>query len=371
MSRCFYFSCLLLLSISTMAQPISKDVDRLTYTSPISWRPNTYVCQQPFDEIIIDGIGNENSWGSLVWSDDFVDIRGSLRPMPTHLTQMKMLWDEQYLYILAKLEEPHIWASLKMRDTIVYYDDAFEVFIDPDGDGHNYYEFQVNAFNTLWDLFMLWPYREKQGPNFLSEWDAKGIQHAVHIEGSLNDASDLDAHWTVEIAIPWKAIQEMAPRKSSPKNNDQWRMNFTRVDWSMKIINGAYEKILQDNGQPIPENYATWSPHGTPAMHMPEWWGYVQFSDSKADEPSPRFKAKLDEEIKWALWQLYYQQKEYHEKTGHYAMSIEHFTIPTVKNCSFEPTLFASNFGFHFSAPSCNGKRVWMINEMGLIDYEL
>lgn len=31
-------------------------------------------------------------------------------------------------------------------------DNDFEVFLDPDGDNHNYYEIEINAHNTVWDL---------------------------------------------------------------------------------------------------------------------------------------------------------------------------------------------------------------------------
>ena len=348
-------------------QSVERDTMKLNYISPIPWQPNTYVCQQPIDEIVIDGLDHEMSWKSTKWSDDFVDIEGISKSSPRHKTKVKMLWDKDYFYILTVLEEPHIWATLTKRDTVVYLDHAFEVFIDPDGDAHNYYEFQVNALNTIWDLFMLWPYREKLGPNYLTQWDAAGIKHAVHIEGSLNDATDTDSQWSVEMAIPWTAIQEMAPRRMAPRDSDQWRMNFARVDWQMEVVEGVYKKRLQNNGQPKPERYATWSPHGIPAMHMPEWWGYVQFSDSSVDEGIPAFKVKTSEEVKWALWQLYYQQKDVYEKMGRYGKDMESFTIPECKTCLFEPSLAANEFGYQFSAPSCDGKTVWLINETGKI----
>ena len=371
MTRYIILFLSLLISVLCSAQSIRQENVRLTYEPPILWQPNTYVCQQAVDEISIDGVDIESSWRDAEWSDYFVDLEGVESEEPAPKSRLKMLWDKENLYLFVKLEETHIWATHLQRDTLVYQDDAFEVFIDPDGDAHNYYEFQVNAFNTLWDLFLLWPYRERRGSNYLTHWDASGIQHAVHIEGTLNNATDLDAYWTVEMAIPWIAVQEMAPKRKAPQHNDQWRINFARVDWSMKIINGSYEKSLLDNGQPVSEDYSVWSPHGTYAMHMPEWWGYVQFSDSKVDELAPKFKVKPDEEIKWALWQLYYQQKEFYEKTGRYAKSIEQFTVPSIEACSFEPNISVVEYGFQLSAPACNGKGVWVINERGLIDYEL
>jgi len=71
-----------------------------------------------------------------------------------------MLWDDTYFYVAAQLEEPDVWATLTQRDTVIFYDNDFEVFIDPDGDTHNYYELEVNAFGTLWDLMLLTPYRD-------------------------------------------------------------------------------------------------------------------------------------------------------------------------------------------------------------------
>lgn len=64
-----------------------------------------------------------------------------------------MLWDETYFYIYAEMEEPHVWGTLKERDTVIFYNNDFEVFIDATGDTHNYYELEVNALNTAWDLF--------------------------------------------------------------------------------------------------------------------------------------------------------------------------------------------------------------------------
>ena len=40
----------------------------------------------------------------------------------------------------ALLEEPKPWASLTLHDSVIFKDNDFEIFIDPDGDNHNYYE---------------------------------------------------------------------------------------------------------------------------------------------------------------------------------------------------------------------------------------
>ena len=345
-------------------QPIAKG---LKYRSPIPFAPKTYVCQQPIDSMTIDGLDNERSWQNLEWSSDFVDIEGQLKPLPSLRTNLKMLWDDKYFYFFAKMEEPHIWAKLTERDAVIYQDDDFEIFIDPDGDAHNYYEFEINALNTIWDLFMMWPYRQQRAPNYLFNWNVEEVKHAVHIEGSINDPADTDEYWTVEMAIPWSALKEMAPHAKPPKANDQWRINFSRVDWAMEHTTGTYEKVKDEKGNNIPENNWVWSPQGAIAMHMPEMWGYVQFSNSPVSEEAPTFNHKQDEKIKWALWQLYYQQTEYHQSNGKYLDDISRFNIPKVEGCRWGPELYAGKYGFQFSNPSCNRNRVWVINEMGKI----
>ena len=71
-----------------------------------------------------------------------------------------MLWDDTYLYVGALLEEPHVWATLTQHDSVIFHDNDFEVFIDPDGDNHEYCEIEINALNTEWDLFLNKPYRD-------------------------------------------------------------------------------------------------------------------------------------------------------------------------------------------------------------------
>ena len=87
--------------------------------------PRKYITYKAIDALNIDGLGNEVSWQKAPWSDTFIDIEG--KKAPTYKTQMKMLWDETFLYFFAKLEEPHVWATLKKRDTIVFYNNDFEI----------------------------------------------------------------------------------------------------------------------------------------------------------------------------------------------------------------------------------------------------
>jgi hypothetical protein len=133
-------------------------ISNVSAQSVLEIRPNTYTAYKTQDSITIDGISNEVAWNSVEWSSDFVDIQGG--ESPKYQTNIKMLWDETYFYILAKIEEPHVWADISQHDAIIFHNNDFEVFVDPDGDTHNYYELEINALNTVWDLFITKPYRE-------------------------------------------------------------------------------------------------------------------------------------------------------------------------------------------------------------------
>lgn len=221
----------------------------------------------------IDGRLDDEAWAAAPWTSDFVDIEGSIRPLPRFRTRAKIVWDETRLYIGAELEEPHVWGTLTERDAVIFHDDDFEVFLDPDPETPGYYELEVNALGTVWDLYLTRPYREGGQP--VDAWDINGLMHAIQVDGSLNDPSDLDRGWTVELSIPWAAMAE-ATASSDPARRT-WRINFSRVDWDMEITVGGYAKRTGADGEALPERNWVWSPQGEINMHIPERWGFVSF----------------------------------------------------------------------------------------------
>src|SRR5438105_1327674 len=104
--------------------------------------PKSYICRHTPVPLAIDGKLEEPAWAEAPWTEDFVDIQGDARPKPRFRTRAKMLWDEDYLYIGAELQEPHVWATLTNHDSVIFNDPDFEVFIDPKGETQPYYEFE-------------------------------------------------------------------------------------------------------------------------------------------------------------------------------------------------------------------------------------
>ncbi|MDP8242573.1 MAG: carbohydrate-binding family 9-like protein [Candidatus Hinthialibacter antarcticus] len=263
-----------------------------------------YICYQAGSEITIDGKLDDPAWQRTEWTEYHVDIEGDRKPEPLHPTRSKMLWDENYLYIAAELTEPHVWGTLTERDSVIFNDNDFEIFIDPDADSHNYFEIEINALNTVWDLILIKPY--KDGGPAENDWDIDGLLHDVSVEGTLNDPGDEDTSWTVEMAFPWSGFTYTGVQTPAPKAGDQWRINFSRVEWKHTIEDGFYQKVPKRR-----EDNWIWSPQGIVDMHRPEKWGVLQFSD--AAPGAGAFKPDKSMTARRVLNDLYYQQRDFRE----------------------------------------------------------
>ena len=304
--------------------------------------PERYVCYRTAGALVIDGKLDEVSWERAPWTGYFVDIEGDLKPRPRFETRAKMLWDEDYFYVAAEMEEPDVWATLTQRDTIIFYDNDFEVFIDPDGDTHEYYEFEMNAFNTGWDLFLVKAYRD--GGPAINAWDIAGLETAVQVYGTLNRPEDVDRGWSVELAFPWEILRQCAHKPAPPEQGDQWRVNFSRVERLRGSAGGDCDNWV-------------WSPQGLINMHYPEMWGYVQFStkpvgvDVLRPEGEEVFVMRPEEEAKKILRKIYYKERAYYEEHGRYADDIEALGIeePELVHYRWPPRLQITDSLFEVS----------------------
>ena len=243
----FFFPTLLLLAAAACAPKtnVPAEVPIRTYNAP-----------KATGAITIDGILDEADWQNAPLSDAFADIRGvDFEPKPIKQTHMKMLWDSENLYIAGIIEEDNVTASLTEHDAIIYHDNDWEVFIDPDQDGRFYFEIELNALNTVMDLLMDKPY--SKGGTFIMTWDFPGLKTAVKVQGTLNRSNDTDKGWSVEIMIPFDGLKRGG---DDPRKNKEWKANFSRVEWLTK-----------------PEENWVWSPTGIVDIHHPYKWGTIRF----------------------------------------------------------------------------------------------
>ena len=261
-----------------------------------------YTARRATRPIKVDGVLDEPDWQKAERSPRFVDM-GTGEPA-LFATRAAALWDDQNLYIAFWLEEPFVRAKLTAKNSLIFNESDAEVFVDG---GDTYYEFETNARGTTYQMFYIWrdAYKkggkfdvpefdpvennalvfggdyDRQAPTFWKGtnprglrwayfgWEFPGMQSATHVDGTLNDDSDVDKGWTVELAFPWKGAKWLAGGRSlPPKEGDVWKIFFGRFE----LLYVAGKEV-----QPHPG----WSlnRHGVYDTHLPQCWTAVHFSN--------------------------------------------------------------------------------------------
>ncbi|KDO32951.1 hypothetical protein SPRG_02644 [Saprolegnia parasitica CBS 223.65] len=290
--------------------------------------PPTYPCvrRATTGRMELDGRLDKPAWAQAPWTASFVDIEGPARkPNPPMTTRVKMMWDDDYLYVGAAMEETKVWGTFTVKNTVMYHENDFEIFIDPDGSHHNYYEMEMNCLNTIWELVLRRPY--KDGHDIENPRNLVDIRSAVHIDGAANDPSVQCRSWSVEVALPLAELAIFDERRRRPVQvGDTWRMNFSRVhyDLSVETVDGqpTYVKVPGRR-----EYNFVWSPTGVIDIHRPEKWALVSFLGTCAVDAAtwPATERRLlqalqDEDV---LNAVYYAQRQYHEAHAVYAHSLD------------------------------------------------
>lgn len=326
----------------------------------IAFNPPTYRCKRATKPFVLDGNIEKPFWEDAEFTEYFLDIQGSHMPQPRFKTRAKMLWDDDYFYFGAVLEGDEIWGTLEERDCVIFYDNDFEIFIDPDSDTHQYYEFEMNAKNTVWDLMLTKPYRDNGKP--INSWDIQGLRTAVYIDGELNNPNADNKRWMVEVVMPFKVLKECAKDKEAPSIGDFWRVNFSRVQWKTEIIEGNYQKCINPDTKTVyPEDNWVWAPTGLINIHYPELWGFVFFTEKGEAYPIPE-----DEWTKWELRRLYYNAHAYYDLNGHFTNDFS--LLKGDWTFTIEPTIEVTKNTFEISCLSKDGKRELSIFGDGKVD---
>ena len=249
------------------------------------------------ETIRIDGKLDELVWQRAPRSPRFIDILTGARTI--HDTHAMVVWDDTNLYVAYRIEEPFVHAKYTNHHDPIYYDNDVEFFI---AGRDAYYEFEINAFNTCYEVFFIWEDGYAgfaQAPEFARSglkpfngvgftnhprggrlgnfnWSFPGKQTAVQMDGTINDDKDHDRGWTVELAFPWKGLEWLAKaekRSLPPREGDVWRMDFSRFNSSKE------PPPAKDSGGWV------WTRHGVWDSHIPECFAYIRFTTNEVSSP--------------------------------------------------------------------------------------
>ncbi len=262
----------------------------------VDWAIADYISYRTAGPITIDGRLDEPSWQLAPWSNPFVDI---VSGAPAWFdTRVAILWDDECLYFGFRAEETDVRGFLTERDSKIYEDNDLEVFI---AGRDAYYEFEINALNTIYEVFWIWTDAVVPGSTFCGkpewdpkshrlmvisgigghvhprgerwgflDWDFPGARHAVHVDGRLNSCSHTDRGWTAELAFPWRGLSLLADgRNLPPRDGDTWRIDCSR-----------FQQVDKEGRRIDPSPGWTWNKHGYYDSHIPETFTRVHFSTS-------------------------------------------------------------------------------------------
>ncbi|MCL2726021.1 MAG: carbohydrate-binding family 9-like protein [Polyangiaceae bacterium] len=197
------------------------------------------------EKIVIDGKGDDKAWEAAASTGPFVNVAtGGSAASSLVNGSAKITWDENHMYVLIDVKDPNVVGYFTNKESqpkdwtvtgqpMTWTKDTSEIMIDPDGDGDNmdYYEIQINpqnkGFHSQFDR-QNFPKTEPQGPFGHEDWDPK-LKSAVVVHGTIDNPSDKDEGYTVEVAIPWSSFKKGA-KNLPPKPGDSWRMNFYAME---------------------------------------------------------------------------------------------------------------------------------------------
>lgn len=171
-------------------------------------------------------------------------------------TEVRLLWDDRYLYVFYACEDKDIVAIYTNRDDPTYRDDAVELFINPRPEQEGtYYGLEMNAGAVLYDYVAVMP------RFFFKRFQMNGVQLAVHVRGTRNVRGNEDQGWNLELAIPWENFEILGQK---PKAGARWRAQLNRWDGVEP------DRRLSMWVNPQVEN--SWP-------HVPSRFGWLEFSD--------------------------------------------------------------------------------------------
>ena len=232
-----------------------------------------YTAKRAPGPIVIDGKLDDKGWSDAPLTEKFVIYtNGNPTVFPS---QCKLLWDDTYLYIAFIMDDRDVWGTTTTWSNPNYClcsEEVAEVFIDPDGDGLNYLESEVNPLGAVMDLSLDKEFAKGGTGNY--DFSYTGLKIGISVLGTLNNKADSDTSWVCELAFPFSDMAFSAPAMNfPPKSGDMWRINLYRYDYGRTTA--KYTELSGWNQTDAKRGF-----------HAPDRFGKVYFSTEVSGTPT-------------------------------------------------------------------------------------
>ena len=218
-----------------------------------------YTIKRCTGKITIDGVLDEPDWAAATPIGEFkfpwynYEKREETQKAELEKTEVKMLWDDDFLYVYYKCEDKHIWADHYNSNSQTYKDDCVEFFWNPNpAAGNAYNMFEMNCIGNLLSVFNM-------QDNKLLAHKILPPHMAQTIQGTVNNDADADTSWVLEVALRFSDYPDLFDAKT-PKDGDMWRVGLNRC------------------GGKTNNQSSQWSPSKIASFHSPEDFGKIFFN---------------------------------------------------------------------------------------------
>lgn len=189
--------------------------------------PTRFECRWADSTITIDGMADDEAWKHAETIDSFhLPWLAEKARMGRTATGARLLWDREYFYFFAEMEDTDLFADIAEHDGNLWTNDVFELFFRPDSTKSGYYEFQVNAAGAVFDAFF--PKRNSGPFETAKKAGTFHVDAKVRLNGTLTVRTDKDRSWMVEGRIPWTDFIRTGGR---PVPGEEWTFNLCRFDF--------------------------------------------------------------------------------------------------------------------------------------------
>ncbi|ORX90117.1 hypothetical protein K493DRAFT_340224 [Basidiobolus meristosporus CBS 931.73] len=350
--------------------------------------PKTHVSYRASGPIVLDGKLDDPAWEKVPWTDYFGNIQGpaGIAPPPVMNTRVKIMFDDEYIYVGAQIDEEVIRAKTKYCEGEKWDDNDFQFYLDAERTNTNLKVIKMNALGLYESLIYDKPPSNK---GVGKPWDIKSkFEFKVYTNGKVNDprwTKVKGGYWSVE----WKLHKSLLSNKASTKRDVEGvpayqNMNFLRTGYNPTSVYPLPDQtnftstaslffgippvvnspVMRKRHEVTSRYQFSWTPQYSNDPTNPDLWGHVEFKDTT--DTSVPFVEDPNYATRYALIQVYLAQQAYAAKNqGKFANVYSKLNLDSevIGKCVPVPKIKVSNDCLNFDAFIKKSKVVGTIND--------
>jgi len=198
---------------------------------PTAATRRSLVARRTAQPIRIDGRLDEPAWRLAPVASDFAQVRQDYVPTTRFPSEVRILFDDEQLYVGAFNRDSAGLSSLRMQDLRRDFEasesDVFGITVGSLGDGRTAFQFQTSPLGSQADVQAF-----DGGDQSNFNWDALWRVRTTRS----------DSGWFAEFAIPWRSMRYVAGLSS----------------WDLNLVRNTRRALQWSAWSPYPRQFSSW-----------------------------------------------------------------------------------------------------------------